>query len=98
MTRIHEKLRKDLEADGARLDAIYYCPHHPDDKCSCRKPATGMIERAVRDLGIDLRSSYVIGDGDHDVAMGVKAGCKALKVGKGFDFNDAVERILSGKD
>lgn len=92
--RIHDKLRKDLERDGARLDAIYYCPHHPDQGCSCRKPATGMIERAVRDLGIDLRSSYVIGDGDHDVAMGEAAGCRSFKVGKGFTFNDAVDRIL----
>lgn len=95
LARIHEKLLRDLEADGASLDAIYYCPHHPDDKCSCRKPATGMIERAVGDLGIDLSSSFVIGDGDHDVAMGVKAGCKAFKVGKGLDFNEVVNRILA---
>ncbi len=94
LTRIHEKMRGDLEADGARLDAIYYCPHHPDAKCSCRKPATGMIERAVRDLSIDLRSSYVVGDGDHDVAMGVKVGCRAFKVTKDLTFNDVVEMIL----
>ncbi len=92
--KIHEKLRQDLEIDGARLDGIYCCPHRPDEGCSCRKPATGMLEKAVRDLGIDLRSSYVIGDGDHDVAMGRSAGCQAFKVEKGFDFNDAVDAIL----
>ena len=91
---IHEKLKADLNVDGAHLDAIYYCPHRPEEGCSCRKPATGMLERAVRDLNIDLRSSFVIGDGDHDVTMGRVAGCRTFKVKGGFDFNDAVDAIL----
>ena len=70
LERIHDKLRMDLQDEGARLDAIYFCPHRPDEGCGCRKPATGMLERAVRDLGIDLRSSYVIGERENDVAMG----------------------------
>jgi len=96
LDEIHEKLKADLSKDGAHLDAIYYCPHRPEEGCSCRKPATGMLERAVRDLNIDLRSSYVIGDGDHDVAMGRAAGCRTIKVGEGLDFNDAVDYILKG--
>ncbi|MBI0584485.1 MAG: HAD-IIIA family hydrolase [Methanomassiliicoccus sp.] len=91
---IHDKLRADLEADGARLDAIYYCPHHPDAGCGCRKPATGMLERAVRDLGIDLHSSYVIGDSENDVAMGERAGCRCIQVTAATDFNRAVSLIL----
>jgi D-sedoheptulose 7-phosphate isomerase len=95
LTRIHEKLRRDLEADGARLDAIYHCPHLPDTGCGCRKPATGMLERAVRELSIDLRSSYVVGDSEMDVAMGCKAGCKTIQVTADQDFNRAVRKILS---
>lgn len=95
LERIHDKLRSDLEAEGARLDAIYYCPHRPDEGCGCRKPATGMLERAVRDLGIDLRSSYVIGDSENDVAMGRKAGCRCIQVTEGVDFNKAVRAILA---
>ncbi|MDW5561802.1 MAG: HAD-IIIA family hydrolase [Methanomassiliicoccus sp.] len=97
LERIHVKLRKDLAADGARLDAIYYCPHRPDEGCGCRKPATGMLERAVRDLGIDLRSSCVIGDTENDVAMGQKVGCRCIRVSKDMDFNQAVRTILGSK-
>lgn len=95
--RIHEKLEADLAADGGRLDAIYYCPHRPDEGCGCRKPATGMLERAVRELGIDLRSSYVIGDSENDVTMGQKAGCRCVQVSGDVDFNEAVRKILGAE-
>jgi D-sedoheptulose 7-phosphate isomerase len=91
---IHVRLKEELAADGARLDAIYYCPHRPDEGCGCRKPATGMLERAVWDLGIDLRSSYVIGDSENDVAMGNKAGCRCIQVTGKVDFNKAIEIVL----
>jgi D-sedoheptulose 7-phosphate isomerase len=95
--RIHDRLKADLAADGAHLDAIYFCPHHPDKGCGCRKPATGMLERAVRDLGIDLRSSYVIGDSDNDVTMGLRAGCRCIRVGENMDFNRAVRAIIESE-
>jgi D-sedoheptulose 7-phosphate isomerase len=94
LAAIHEELRNLLAVDDARLDGIYYCPHHPDAKCSCRKPATGMIEQAVKDLNIDLRSSFVIGDGNGDIEMGERAGCACLRVGKEVSFNQAVEQLL----
>ena len=97
LDRIHGKLKKDLEADGARLDGIYYCPHRPDEGCDCRKPATGMIERAVRDLDIDLRLSFVIGDSENDVAMGKAVGCKCIQLDKGRDFNEAVDLVLNDR-
>jgi len=97
LARIHEKMKADLAAQGAELDGIYYCPHHPDDKCPCRKPETGMLEAAVRELGINLRGSYMIGDGDNDMMLAEKAGCRGIKVGNGVTFNDAVEAILSGQ-
>ncbi len=95
--RIHDKLKADLAADGAKLDAIFYCPHRPDEGCGCRKPATGMLEQAVRDLGIDVRSSYVIGDSGNDVAMGQKVGCKCIQVSEDMDFNGAVRAILDAE-
>ncbi len=97
LKRIHEKMIADLGADGARLDGIYYCPHHPDDECSCRKPETGLLEKAVKDLGIDIRSSYVVGDAEHDMNLGKKAGCRTIQVKREFTFNDAVEQILNGQ-
>jgi D-sedoheptulose 7-phosphate isomerase len=96
LARIHEKLCRDLEAEGARLDAIYYCPHLPDSGCGCRKPATEMVERAVREHHIDLSSSYVVGDSDMDVAMGEAIGCRTIRVSPGRDFNQAVREILDG--
>ncbi|HVG03169.1 MAG TPA: lipopolysaccharide heptosyltransferase II, partial [Nitrospira sp.] len=59
---IHAKLRMLLADDHVTLDGIYFCPHRPDDRCNCRKPAPGMIDRAVAELRIDLDRAYVIGD------------------------------------
>lgn len=92
--RIHAKMLRDLATEGGRVDAIYYCPHHPDARCSCRKPETGMLERAVAEWGIDLRSSFVVGDGDLDMMLGQRAGCRCIRVTKDSDFNRAVELIL----
>lgn len=57
-------LRKELEKRGVRIDALYYCPHRPDENCSCRKPRTGLIDRAADEHGIDVRKSIIIGDRD----------------------------------
>jgi len=56
-----------LAQHGAHVDAIYYCPHHPDDNCDCRKPKPRMVFQAARDLDIDLSQSYVVGDSEMDV-------------------------------
>ncbi len=60
--KIHEKMKKDLASNGAHVDGIYYCPHHPDDRCACRKPRPLLLEKAVKDLDIQLDGSYVVGD------------------------------------
>lgn len=72
-----EKMMAEVQAGGARIDAIYYCPHHPDGivadyrmVCDCRKPKPGMILKAAADLGIDLHRSYFIGDGITDIQAG----------------------------
>jgi D,D-heptose 1,7-bisphosphate phosphatase len=78
LTRIHQKMKDELAAAGATIDAIYYCPHHPDEKCDCRKPGTAMFRKAAKDLNIDLVSSFMIGDTEKDINAGLKAGCKTI--------------------
>ncbi|UCD70771.1 MAG: HAD family hydrolase [Syntrophobacterales bacterium] len=88
---IHQRMEELLRADGAHIDGIYYCPHHPDfgtpeyrKRCHCRKPATGMIERACSELGIDPKRSYMIGDRIIDVEFGHKIGTKGILVLTGY--------------
>ncbi|MGH7219968.1 MAG: lipopolysaccharide heptosyltransferase II, partial [Nitrospiraceae bacterium] len=75
---IHARLEGILEQEGAALDAIYFCPHHPDDRCRCRKPEVGMVERAVSELQLDLRRSYMIGDHARDIQLAHRVGAKAI--------------------
>lgn len=122
LTQIHKKLETLLGREGAYLNDIYFCPHHPDRgypeenpdfkiDCRCRKPETGMIDRALSDYNIDVGSSWFIGDTTVDVQTGINAGMKTIlvKTGKSgqdkkfkvfpdFVFNnvaDAVDFILS---
>jgi len=81
LAKIHLKMKEELARWGAFVDAIYYCPHHPDDGCQCRKPKPKLMLQAVSDLDIDLSESYVIGDLDMDIEMGRRVGCKTLLVG-----------------
>jgi len=83
LTQIHEKMRRQLKERGASVDAIYVCPHHPDDGCACRKPNMGMLEQASRELGISLDASYVIGDRLLDVRLGRAAGSTTILVRTG---------------
>lgn len=66
------------------IDAFYFCPHKPDDNCSCRKPKTGMIDRAVEEFSIDKNRSFVIGDKESDVELGLNAGIMPLLVSTGY--------------
>jgi D-glycero-D-manno-heptose 1,7-bisphosphate phosphatase len=87
LDRVAAHLRTQLAALGATLDGFYFCPHLPDGinefaiECECRKPLPGLIERAARDLGLDTRSSWFVGDTWMDVAAGRAAGCRTIMVG-----------------
>jgi len=92
LKNIHNKLETLLGEKGAYLDAIYYCPHHPDKgfigeipslkiKCECRKPAPGLILRAAREYNIDIGSSYMVGDSRRDVKTAENAGCRPVFLG-----------------
>lgn len=80
LKRINDKMRAELESRGCHLDGVYYCPHTPEDGCSCRKPKPGLILRAAGELGIDLENSWLIGDQDSDVEAARRAGCRGIKV------------------
>jgi D-glycero-D-manno-heptose 1,7-bisphosphate phosphatase len=88
---VHDLLARELERDGARLDAVYYCPHHPSvgeppyrADCDCRKPKPGLITRAAADLDIDLAGSWMIGDRYGDVELARNAGTRSALVLTGY--------------
>ncbi len=91
---VNARLCELLAAEGGRLDAIYHCPHHPDDGCGCRKPAVGMGVAAVTEHRIDTRRSFMIGDSPGDAGFGEALGMRTLTVSDGFTFADAVDEIL----
>jgi histidinol-phosphate phosphatase family protein len=80
LARIHEKMRADLAKGGASVDALYFCPHTPEQKCACRKPGTAMFEQAIREHGIEAARSFVIGDMKMDVEAGQKIGARTALV------------------
>jgi len=80
LEKIHERMKSELLKKGATIDAIYYCPHHPDDNCDCRKPQTGLFKKAFKDLNIDSSKSFIIGDKMLDVEAGYKMGLKTILV------------------
>ena len=77
---VHEILNAELARHGAKLDGVYFCPHHPETGCDCRKPRPGMLLRAQEELGIDLAQSYMIGDRYLDVDAAYAAGAKSILV------------------
>ena len=83
LLEIHTKLEQKATSAGASIDGIYYCPHHTDGKvadyaldCSCRKPKTGLIDKALTDFPIDKKKMYMVGDKYTDMLAGINAGCK----------------------
>lgn len=107
LDEIHRKMATLLGKEGAYIDALYYCPHHPDRgfegevpelkiDCDCRKPKPGMLLRAAEDFNIDLASSFMIGDSERDVDAGLNAGCRAVRIPANTPdaLRQCVEQIL----
>lgn len=84
---VNERLESLLGAEGARLDGVYYCAHRPEEDCGCRKPRTGLVERAAKEHGIDNSSSYVVGDKASDMGLAANIGARGVLVltGKGAE-------------
>lgn len=91
---IHKAMQAELKEYGIQVDAIYFCPHHPDAGCECRKPAPKLIIDAAHTHKINLQHSYMIGDEDKDIEAGKRAGCKPYKVDWEFSLLDAALEIL----
>ena len=98
LDEIHKKLETELGLKGAKIDAIYYCPHHPERgflgevpelkiKCNCRKPKIGLFLKARKEFNINLKKSYLIGDQEIDILAGKRAGCKTILVRTGYGKN-----------
>ena len=88
---VHRRIFEMLAAGGARIDAYYYCPHHPDGRipdlakvCDCRKPARGLVDRAVIEFGVDPQRSFVVGDRWLDVGLARAVGAKGVLVRTGY--------------
>lgn len=80
LSKIHERMEIEFDVFNVKLDGIYYCPHHTDDKCNCRKPKTGLFENAIEEHDIDVSQSYMIGDKILDVCAGKKIGVKTVLI------------------
>jgi D-glycero-D-manno-heptose 1,7-bisphosphate phosphatase len=102
LARIDAKMKGELAAGGAFLDAIYYCRHHPQGsngnyrrECDCRKPKPGLLLQAAREGDIDLTKSFMIGDGLTDIQAGHSAGCKTILLGR---MKCELCRLMQDKD
>lgn len=105
LKEIHNKMETLLGKDGAYVDAIYLCPHHPDSgfpgeikelkfDCNCRKPKPGMLIEAAEDYNINLSQSWMVGDGENDILAGEVAGCRCIRLENACSLLNAVEKIL----
>ena len=105
LDEIHKKMETLLGKQGAFIDGLYFCPHHPHSgfegevkelkiDCDCRKPKPGMLLKAAEDFNIDLNKSFMIGDSDNDMAAGSAAGCKCIRIDRDGDLVSAVKQAL----
>ena len=107
LSEIHNKMETLLGREGAYLDGIYFCPHHPHKgyegeipelkfDCECHKPKAGMLLKAAEELNIDLSRSWMVGDGENDILAGKAAGCRTALIGEGdFGQDMTVDSLLA---
>jgi len=91
---VNQRLLRELGAHGVRISKIYFCPHSLAEQCSCRKPATGMITRAMREFGVTPEQTFLAGDSDDDMQAGADAGCQTVRMGE-EGFGPAADLVLS---
>lgn len=98
---LHEYINNILGKQGARIDAFYYCPHHPEHgigkylcECKCRKPLTGMFEKAAEKINIDINKSWMVGDNKGDINAGINFGVKTILVATGYGEKIHNERAV----
>jgi D-glycero-D-manno-heptose 1,7-bisphosphate phosphatase len=96
LNAIHAKMNRALTELGGRIDAVFFCPHGPDDGCSCRKPLPGLYTMIGERYGVPLRETYAIGDSLRDLEAGAAAGCAPhlVRTGKGAPLDEAALRAI----
>jgi len=92
---INSRMLKELEKQGAHIDQVYFCPHHPDNGCDCRKPKTGLFKQAAKEHKIDFVSSWFIGDSSTDEEAGKAMGCHTYLIKEGENIAKVIRGILS---
>jgi hypothetical protein len=90
--KLTEYMLNKFRASGIEIKKIYYCPHHPEDNCDCRKPKIKFLKEASREFSIDLNSSWVIGDKLTDIELGKNAGCKTILIDSKYVSNIKIEK------
>lgn len=95
---VHARLEALLAAEGARLDGVYCCPHRPEEGCTCRKPATGLVDRACAELGLDPHRSVMIGDKACDIELGSRCGMVTILVQTGYGATETCTRDATVAD
>jgi len=95
LDEIHLHLKKYLKKNDTHLDAIYFCPHIPEENCACRKPKPGMLLQAAKDFDIDLKESWFIGDRQSDMDAAKSAGCRFYLLESGQNLLDISRKIIN---
>lgn len=93
---MHEKITGLVEENGGELGGIFYCPHHPDDNCKCRKPMPGMLDAIEAEFNTSVESSYFIGDSLRDLQAAVKKACKPILVRTGNGVRTLAQLAVPG--
>jgi len=94
LNKIHKFLQLELSKTGSKINAIYYCPHKPDEFCNCRKPKPGLIFKAAQELKINLDNSILIGDSQSDIEAAYNAGIKSILMKSDSNLLKVIESIL----
>lgn len=93
--KIHDFMKSEIGNHGGAIDAIYYCPHRPDENCRCRKPQTELVERAIKDYSISTDLSWFIGDSESDMITAKKIGIQEIRIKENGSLLAAVNRICT---
>ena len=93
VNEIHDEIQKYLKNYETVIDRFYFCPHKPNEKCNCRKPKPGLLEKAILEIGIEPNKSWMIGDNDSDITAGIEVGCQTIKLDNNINLKNAVEQI-----
>ncbi len=91
LKKINEKMLKEISSYGGRVRSVHYCPHKSEEDCDCRKPNTGMLKEATRDVAIDFNNTFFVGDGPMDIEAGNRLGCRTILLLSGKSKLEDVE-------